>query len=148
MFKYDSPNSDEESANDETACDVGEIPSLQRRRIFSSEEFLASTAEFCSVNFSLFSLLWNYGLPSPLFFFYTFVDIAVRFFDTDLSLLIRFSMIEVRQKEVVTATSVSYSCKTSKTSKMNNNIVLVKRNQRLTVSKDFNWSILVEKRPL
>ena len=73
-----------------------------------------------------------------LFFFYTFVDIAVRFFDTDLSLLIRFSMIEVRQKEVVTATSVRYSCKTSKTSKMNNNIVLVKRNQRLTVSKDFN----------
>ena len=31
MFKYDSPSSDEESANDETACDVGEIPSLQRR---------------------------------------------------------------------------------------------------------------------
>ena len=63
MFKYDSPSSDEESANDETACDVGEIPSLQRRRTFSSEEFLASeevfasTAEFCSVNFSLFSLL-------------------------------------------------------------------------------------------
>ena len=57
MFKYDSPSSDEESANDETACNVGEIPSLQRRRIFSSEEFLASTAEFCSVHFSLFSLL-------------------------------------------------------------------------------------------
>ena len=62
----------------ETACDVGEIPSLQRRRIFSSEEFLASeevfasTAEFCSVNFSLFSLLWNYGLPSPFVFFLYF----------------------------------------------------------------------------
>ena len=80
-----------------------------------------------------------------LLFFYAFVDIAIRFFNTDLSLLIRFSVIEVKQKEVVTVTSVRYSCKTSKTSKTNSNNVLVKKNLRLTVSKDFNGSILVEK---
>ena len=77
-----------------------------------------------------------------LLFFYAFVDIAIRFFNTDLSLLIRFSVIEVKQKEVVTVTSVRYSCKTSKT---NSNTVLVKKNLRLTVSKDFNGSILIEK---
>ena len=64
-------------------------------------------------------------MPSPfVFFFYTFVDIAIRFFYTDLSLLIRFSVIEIKQKEVVTVTSVRYSCKTSKT---NSNTVLVKK---------------------
>ena len=62
-----------------------------------------------------------------LLFLYAFVDIAIRFFNTDLSLLIRFSVIEVKQKEVATVTSVSYSCKTSKTSKMNSNIILVKK---------------------
>ena len=31
ILQYDSPSSDEESADDETACDVGEIPSLERR---------------------------------------------------------------------------------------------------------------------
>ena len=51
------PSSDEESADDEAACDVGEIPSLER-----AEEVFTSTAEFCLVNFSLFSLLWNYGI--------------------------------------------------------------------------------------
>ena len=60
-------------------------------------------------------------------------------------LLIRFFVIEVKQKEVVTLTSVRYSCKTSKTSKTNSNIVLVKKNLLLTVSKDFNGLILVEK---
>ena len=62
-----------------------------------------------------------------LLFFYAFVDIVIRLFDIDLSLLIRFSVIEVKQKEVVTVTSVRYSCKTSKTSKMNSNIFLVKK---------------------
>ena len=87
------------------------------------------------------------GLPSPFVFFmwFFFVDIAIRFFNADLSLLIRFSVVEVKQKEVVTVTSVRYSCKTSKTSKTNSNTVLVKKNLRLTVSKDFNGSILVEK---
>ena len=62
-----------------------------------------------------------------LLFLYAFVDIAIRFFNTDLSLLIRFSVIEVKQKEVVTVTSVRYSYKTSKTSKTNSNTVLVKK---------------------
>ena len=103
------------------------------RRIFFSEEFLASeevftsTAEFCWVNFSLFFLLWNYGIAVTFCFFYAFVDIVIRLFDIDLSLLIRFSVIEVKQKEVVTVASVRYSCKTSKTSKMNSNIFLVKK---------------------
>ena len=43
------------------------------------------------------------GLPSP-FVFYAFVDIAIRLFDTDLSLQ-RFSVIEVKQKEVVIVTA-------------------------------------------
>ena len=34
MSEYDSPSSDEESADDETACDVGEIPSLEREANF------------------------------------------------------------------------------------------------------------------
>ena len=34
MSVYDSPSSDEESADDETACDVGEIPSLEREANF------------------------------------------------------------------------------------------------------------------
>ena len=62
-----------------------------------------------------------------LLFFYALVDIAIRSFNTDhdLPLLIRFSVIEVKQKEVATVTSVRYSCKTSKTSKMNSTIILV-----------------------
>ena len=47
-----------------------------------------------------FSLLWNYGIAVTFCSFYAFVDIAIRLFATDLSLLIRFSMIEVKQKEV------------------------------------------------
>ena len=62
-----------------------------------------------------------------LLFLYAFVDIAIRFFNIDLSLLIHFSVIEVKQKEVVTVTSVRYSCKTSKTSNTNSNTVLVKK---------------------
>ena len=58
------PSSDEESADDETACDVGEIPSLER-----TEEIFTSTAEFFLVNFSLFSLLWNYGIAVTFCFF-------------------------------------------------------------------------------
>ena len=36
------------------------------------------------------------GLPSPFFLFYSIVDIFIRFLDTDLSLLICLSEIEVR----------------------------------------------------
>ena len=38
------------------------------------------------------------GLPSP-FVFYALVDIVIRFFDTDLSLLIRFSVIEIKGRK-------------------------------------------------
>ena len=70
-----------------------------------------------AVNFLHFPCYGTMRLLSPFVFFYAFVDIAIRFFDTDLSLLIRFPVIAVKQKEVVTLTSVRYLCKTSKTSK-------------------------------
>ena len=56
---------------------------------------------------------------------------VIRFIDTDLSLylLIHFSVIEVKLKEVVTVTSVRYSCKTLKTSKTKDVIVLVERDE-------------------
>ena len=60
------------------------------------------------------------GLPHLLCFMHFFY-IAICFFDTDLSLLIRLSVIEVKRM-----TSVRYSCKTFKTSKMNDIIILVK----------------------
>ena len=69
------------------------------------------------------------GLPSS-FVFYALVDIVIRFFDTDLSVLIRLSVIEVievKRQEVVTVTSVRYSGKTLKTSKINDIITLVRR---------------------
>ena len=51
------------------------------------------------------------------FFVYVLVDIVICFFETDLSLLTCLSVIKVKRKEVVTMTSVRYSCKTLKTSK-------------------------------
>ena len=51
-------------------------------------------------------------LPSPLV-----VHSVIRFLDTDLSLLERFSLIVVKRKEVVTVICVLYSCKTLKTPK-------------------------------
>ena len=46
------------------------------------------------------------GLPSPSVF-HALVDIAIRFFDSYLSLLICFwCVIEVKRKEVVTVTSL------------------------------------------
>ena len=66
------------------------------------------------------------GLPSS-FVFYALIDIVIRFFDTDLYVLIRLSVIEVQRKEVVTLTSVRYSGKTLKTSKTNDIITLVRR---------------------
>ena len=53
------------------------------------------------------------GLQSP-FGFYVLVDIVTRFSDTDLCLLIRLSVIEVKRKKVVTKTSLRYSCKNQK----------------------------------
>ena len=84
-------------------------------------------------------------LPSS-FVFYALVDIAIRFFDTDLSLLIRLSVIEVQRKEVVTVTGLRYSCKTLKTSKVNDIIILMKRdNLHLTLTIDFKGSMLARK---
>ena len=95
------------------------------RKSFSLwKKYSLQQQNFVSLIFLYVPFYGTMGLPSP--FFYAFVDIAIRFFDTDLSLLMRFSVIEVKQKEVVTVTNVGYSCKTSKTSKMNSNIFLVK----------------------
>ena len=84
MSVYDSPSSDEESADEETACDVGEIPSLERetnfllRRVsrlrrsilFSLEEFLNPEEVFASttVNFLYFNCYGTMRLPSPFVF--------------------------------------------------------------------------------
>ena len=92
----------------------------KERLIFPLEEFpaleevLASTLELRSVNFFLhFLCLGTMGLQSP-FVFYALVDIVTRFFDTDLCLPIRLSVIEVKRKKVVTKTSLRYSCKDQK----------------------------------
>ena len=124
------------------------------RRIFSSEECLASEGKktkFCFNSRILFSEFF-FIFPvmelcdcSHLLIFYAFVDIAICFFNADLSLLIRFSVIEVKQKKVVTVTSLRYSCETQKTFKLNSNIVWVPKNLRLTVSIDSKGSVLVKK---
>ena len=92
------------------------------------------------------------GLPSP-YVFHAFVDIAICFFDTNLSLLIRFwYVIEVKWKEVVTVASVPYLC--FETSWMNDIVTLVKR-EKLTSDGDYRLqrinagleSIILTKRP-
>ena len=57
--------------------------------------------------------------------FYALVDIVVRFFDTDLSVLMRLSVIEFLTER----TCHSCSCNTLKTSKLKDIIILVKRDQ-------------------
>ena len=75
------------------------------------------------------------GLPSPFFLFYALVDICIRFLDTDLSLLICLSEIEVRTEgnrlRDWHKLFVSFGWK--------------ELNLRLAVSKDINRSVLVEK---
>ena len=104
MLEYESPSSDEASADDETACNAGEIPSLEREanillgrvsRFGRSIRF--NSRILLSKFFFIFLVmgLWDFR---HLLFFYAFVNIAIRFFDTDLSL--RFSVTEVKQKEV------------------------------------------------
>ena len=83
-----------------------------RKSVSLLKKYLLQQQNFCFVNFSLFSLLWNYAIAVTFCFFYAFVDIAICFFNADLSLLIRFSVIEVKQKKVVTVTSLRYSCET------------------------------------
>ena len=80
------------------------------------------------------------GLPSPSVF-RALVDIAIRFFDTHLSLLIRFwYVIEVKRKKVVTVTSVPYLRKTLKTSALKtswmNDIVIFVKREKLTSDGD------------
>ena len=70
-----------------------------------------------------YPLLWNYEIAD----WDLVVDSVIRFLDTDLSLLERFSLIVVKRKEVVTVTSALYSCKTLKTPKMNHIVALGKR---------------------
>ena len=78
--------------------------------LFFKSRFLVFSTRTC-YDFSLFTLLWGtMGLPSPSVF-RALVDIAIRFFDTQLSILIRFwYVIEVKRKKVVTVTSVPYLC--------------------------------------
>ena len=116
ILEYDSPVNDEEShepfPDDETACDDRVTLSLERdsfspQKIFPvSEEVFALTAELCSINFSLIISLVMEAL----------VDTVIHFFDTELSLLLCFSGVEVKRMEVVIVTSLCYSCKTLKTS--------------------------------
>ena len=128
ILEYDSPGSDEEShesfPDDETACDdghpiFGTRDSFSRRQIFpASEEVFALTAELCSINFSsIISLVME-----------ALVDTVIHFFDTELSLLLCVSGVEVKRMEVVIVTSLCYSCKTLKTSWMND-IVGVKKDK-------------------
>ena len=70
MSVYDSPRSDEESADEETACDVGEIPSLEQERSFLLRR--VSQLGRSVRKFSLFSLLWNYEIAVTFCFFLCF----------------------------------------------------------------------------
>ena len=62
ILNYNSPSDDDD------------IPSLEREADFisegvpASEEVFASTAELCSVNFSLSPLLWNYEITVTVTF--------------------------------------------------------------------------------
>ena len=118
--KKKDPSSDKESdesfPDDETACDdshsiFGMRDSFYPQKIFpTSEEVFASIEELC------YGSNRSNGIVVT-FFVYVLVDIVICFFETDLSLLICLSVIKVKRKEVVTMTSVRYSCKTLKTSK-------------------------------
>ena len=118
--KKKDPSSDKESEesfpDDETACDdshsiFGMRDSFYPQKIFpTSEEVFASIEELC------YGSNRSNGIVVT-FFVNVLVDIVICFFETDLSLLICLSVIKVKRKEVVTMTSVHYSCKTLKTSK-------------------------------
>ena len=85
--------------------------SFYPQKIFpTSEEVFASIEELC------YGSNRSNGIVVT-FFVNVLVDIVICFFETDLSLLICLSVIKVKRKEVVTMTSVHYSCKTLKTSK-------------------------------
>ena len=100
------PTSDEESnesfLDDETACDddhfiFGTRDSLSPRKIFTAlEEVFVSTANCVQVTFRNFPCYGSKGISVTFFLFYALVDIVIRFFDPDLSLLIYSSVIEVK----------------------------------------------------
>ena len=112
------------------------------RLIISAEDFSRFGGSICFNSTIVFSWLFvislvmeAMGLPSPFFLFYALVDNFIRFLDTDLSLLICLSVIEINwRKEIVTVTDVRYSWKTVKTSKMNG-IVWVKKDKLTTYSE-------------
>ena len=142
MLEYDSPA----VMNNRMSQSRMTRPHLMIVTLFGTRDFGRSICFNSRIVFSwifFISLVMEAtGLPSP--FFYALGDIVIRFFDTDLSLLIFFCVIEVKQKEVVTVTSVRYSCKTLKLLKLTISFGWEKINVRLTVNKDFNGSMLDE----
>ena len=75
-FPSRDEETDESFPDNKTGCDDGGIPSLEQEAPFimedfpASEEVFASTAELHSVNFSLFSLLWNQWDCCQILLFY------------------------------------------------------------------------------
>lgn len=121
------PSRDEETdgsfPDNKTGCDDGGIPSLEQEAPFimedfpTSEEVFASQQNYIQSIFLYFPCCGTNGIAVRFCCFTdTLVDIVICFFDTDLSLLkICFSMIIVKQKEVIIVTSMCHSCKTLKT---------------------------------
>ena len=83
----------------------------------TSEEVFASQQNYIQSIFLYFPCCGTNGIAVRFCCFTdTLVDIVICFFDTDLSLLKNmFSMIIVKQKEVIIVTSMRHSCKTLKT---------------------------------
>ena len=68
------------------------------------------------------------GLTSP-FVFYALVDIVIRFFYTDLSVLILLSLDQTLTEVITMTTAFVRTNNTLKTSKMNDIIILAKRDK-------------------
>ena len=91
------PSRDEESdewfLDDKTTCDDDNIPSLEQEAPFHYGWFspvwkkCLLQQQLCSVNFPLFSFLWNQWDCCQVLLLYTLVYIVICFFDTDLFLL-------------------------------------------------------------
>ena len=77
--------------------------------------------------------------------FCCFVHFLTLLFVSLLLTWLYFSVIEVKRKEVVTASSERYSCKTLKAFRTNDIVSVKKVNLRLKVSKDLNGLMLLEK---
>ena len=115
------------------------------RHVISAEDFsrfrgsICFNSKLCSVDFSYFPLLWKQWDCRHLFFFvYALVDIVIRFHDTDL-------WSKLKRKEIVTGLMYVIREKLWKLLKWTVSFGWKKINLRLTVSKDFNGSMLVEK---